>query len=263
MSDGAWIAPLDPQLVWFSGSDAERFLDDLISQEIKGMGDGDALRSFLLGPQGKLQFLLWVVRQGDRLGLLSEEGRGEELASLLGRYRIRVDVAIEMETEPVWVVVGEGEGYDISWPGQPRRLVIGTAPNLPTGSNADLDAVRVAAGEPWWGVEVDESTIPHATGLVPVSVDFTKGCYLGQELVARVDSRGGNVPERLMRVESVDGLLEVGPLTHPEVGEAGRVTTVAGEAGLAMVKRAVAPDEQVSVGGVAAIVKSLSDISPG
>ncbi len=58
----AWIAPEQPDLVWFSGSDVLRFLNDIISQELGNMAPGETRRSFLLEPQGKLQFLLWVMR---------------------------------------------------------------------------------------------------------------------------------------------------------------------------------------------------------
>src|SRR5271157_4775990 len=70
---------------------------------------------------------------------------------------------------------------------------------------AAYEAVRVEAGFPRHGDELDERTIPAEAGLVEASVSFTKGCYTGQELVARIDSRGSNVPRRLR------GLLLSGP----------------------------------------------------
>ena len=90
MSDSPSIAPVTPDLVWFSGGDALRFLNDLISQEIGDLVDDDTRRSLLLGPQGKLEFVLWVIKDGDRIGLMTDQGRGGELAAYLGRYRIRV-----------------------------------------------------------------------------------------------------------------------------------------------------------------------------
>ena len=92
-----------------------------------------------------------------------------------------------------------------SWAGVQVRDVFGPDLNeqsvdvLPM-SATELDAVRIEAGVPKMGVELDESTIPAAAGIVEQSVSFTKGCYTGQELVARIDSRGNNVPKRLLSV---------------------------------------------------------------
>ncbi len=270
----SWIAPVSPDVVWFSGDDALRFLNDLISQEMGDMADGEARRSFLLEPQGKLRFLLWVIRDGDRYGLVSEDGRGEELATNLTRYRIRVKVDITPEDRETTIVVqtanpGLGaplsevqrpqfaETYDIGWAGVQRWLVIGERPpDLPEASPDEYQRLRVEAGEPGWGVAVDEGTIPHESGLVPMSVDFNKGCFLGQELVARIDSRGGNTPRNLryLRAESD---LHTGDTITLDGDEVGTVTSAAGNAGLAMLKRAVSVGDTVDVGGSPATVEAL------
>lgn len=260
-SEAPWLAPETPDLVWFAGDDAKRFLNDLISQEIGDMEPGEARRSFLLGPQGKLEYLLWVVFDGDRYGLVTEPGRGDDLAATLGRYRIRVDVAIEQETGELALVIGEWDGYDLSWPGVPRTLVVGEAPDLTVGSVAEYDLLRIAAGEPAWGSDVDDGTIPHESGLVPVSVDFTKGCFLGQELVARIDSRGGNVPRHLVIVEG-EGDIAVGPLLS-EGEDAGRVTSAAGPIGLAMVKRGVDDGANLDADGSTVVVRGIPAKTPG
>ena len=252
----SWIAPYRPDLVWFTGSDAERFLNDLISQEIGDMTIGEARRSFLLGPDGKLNHLLWVLKSDDGFGLVTDPGRGAELATTLGRYRIRVEVEITEETRPVWLVMGEGDGYSVSWPGQPRRLFVGDRPDLPTGSEGDYELARVTAGDPAWGRDVNEKTIPHETGLVPAAVDFTKGCYLGQELVARINSRGANVPLPLRRLEA-DGDLEAGATLVLGDGEVGRVTSAAGSVGLGLVKRSIEPGAEVQADGLRVVVGAL------
>ncbi|HEX6219486.1 MAG TPA: hypothetical protein VF115_00180 [Acidimicrobiia bacterium] len=256
-SETAWIAPESPDLVWFSGADTTRFLNDLISQEIGDLADGEARRSLLLAPQGKLQFILWVVRDGDRIGLVTDPGRGEELAAALSRYRIRVDVDIEVESDEVWLVMGEGDGYDVSWPAVARRLVVGDRPELPTGTDDDYEALRVSAGEPAWDVDVDEGTIPHESGLVPSSVDFTKGCFLGQELVARIDSRGGNTPRNLRLIETTDRTIAAGATLTRDGKDVGSVTSAVGGLGLAMVRREVDVGDQVLAGDVPVMVRQL------
>lgn len=256
MSDMASIAPEKPDLVWFSGTDMLRFLNDIISQELGDMEAGQARRSFLLAPQGKLDFLLWVLREEARIGLVTDPGRGEALASALARYRIRVDVDIEPETQDVWVVVGEWDGFDVSWPGVERRLVVGERPDLQEMGMGQYERLRINAGEPKWGVDVDDGTIPHESGLVPASVDFTKGCFLGQELVARIESRGGNTPRNL-RLLQVDDEVDAGAAVTAEGAEVGTVTSAAGGVALAMLKRTVAVGDEVEVGGGAAVVRDL------
>jgi tRNA-modifying protein YgfZ len=250
------LAPEQPDLVWFSGGDALRFLNDIISQELGDMEPGDSRRSFLLAPQGKLDFLLWVIREEDRIGLVTDPGRGEALASALGRYKIRVDVDIEAEVGDVWIVVGEWDGYDLSWAGVERHLVIGDRPDLEVMSESAYEILRVDAGEPKWGVDVDADTIPHESGLVSASVDFTKGCFLGQELVARIDSRGGNTPRNLRRLES-DRPIRPGDLVKSEGNDVGKVTSSGGAVGLAMLKRSVSVGDRVDVGDSNAIVMEL------
>src|SRR3970040_2240570 len=100
------LAPAPPELVCFSGPDAIRFLNDLISQEIGDVEPGTVGRSLLLTPQGKLDHLLWVLRGEGEVGLIVDSGRGEDLAAKLGRYRIRVEVEIEHVVGDVWLVVG-------------------------------------------------------------------------------------------------------------------------------------------------------------
>jgi len=116
------------------------------------------------------------------------------------------------------------------------------------------NAVRIEAGIPVMGLEIDEGTIPAEAGVVDRSVSFTKGCYTGQELVARIDSRGGNVPRRLRGVIVGDGASPpVGALLEVDGKEVGRLTSVAfsprvgATVALAFVRRAVDPPAEVVV----------------
>jgi folate-binding protein YgfZ len=234
-----------------------RFLNDLISQEIGSMEAGEVRRSFLLGPQGKLDHILWVVRAGDKVGLVTDPERGEELAATLSRYRIRVDVEIAVEEEPTWLVMGEWEGIDVSWEGTTRTLVIGDRPDLPEGSSTDYETARINAGEPKWGAEAAEDTIPHETGLVQLSVDFDKGCFLGQELVARIDSRGGSAPRSVRWIDLADEA-ERGVELLVDGSGVGTLTSVADKLGLGLVHRKVLPGETVSVGSTTGVVKEIT-----
>ncbi len=243
LSDPA-LAPGTHSIVWATGNDAVRFLNDLISQRVDDLVEGQARRSFLLTPKGSLAHLLWVFRTDRGLGMLVEGDDGEDLRESLGRYRIRVDV--ELTTERAWIVVGPHEGPNVSWLGVERHVALAEPHELPTLSPDRYQRLRVAAGEPAWGVDVDDSTLPHETLLVESSVDFSKGCYLGQELVARVDSRGGNAARRLAHVLAEDGELSPGLSLLVSGDEKGVVTSAAGSVGLAMIHRSVANGSSLS-----------------
>lgn len=256
-------APVRPDLVWFRGRDAVRFLNDLISQEIGARSPGSVVRSMLLGPRGKLDHLLWVLRGEEAVGLIADEGRGEELAATLGRYRIRVDVEIDgpvtgwltvggAAEEPGWIAGDGGVEAVLEWGGPPLRFVTGNKPVGPDLTVTEWDAIRIEAGEPRFGVDVDESTIPQETGLVAQTVDFTKGCFLGQELVARIDSRG-RVNRHLRRL-ALEGEVAAGAPIFAGEKEVGTLTSVAGNLGLALVHREVEPGDRVVVGEVPALI---------
>lgn len=265
------IAPVTPPLVWFRGADTIRFLNDLISQEIGSAPPGRVLRSLLLDPQGKLNHMLWVLRGDDEVGLLTDAGRGDDLAATLTRYRIRVAVDIEASEEPAWLVMGArgpaAGGWqrrddalvaDVSWPSVERSFVTGERPDLAEMDAETYELLRIEAGEPRFGTDVDEKTIPQQTGLVGVTVAFDKGCFLGQELVARIDSRGGNVPQRLMRLEFDGDAPEVGVSITVDGREVGKVTSAAGSRALGMVRREVEDGETVEAGGRSAVAKGVT-----
>ena len=266
----AWVAPVSPDLVWFSGGDAVRFLNDIISQEIADMAPGQVRRSLLLGARGKLDHLLWVLKGDDLVGLVTDQGRGDDLAATLGRYRIRVEVAIEVEMRPLWLVMGQAAtgGWsgdrngrleaDLSWAGTTRTLISGDRPDLGSGTVEEYEQARVGSGEPQWGVDVDEKTIPQEMGLVEVTVDFDKGCYLGQELVARINSRGH--VNRHLRLLDLEGSVEPGSVIVFEGNEVGTVTSVTGSLGMALIRHEVTPGGRVAVGGVGAVVRDLHGV---
>jgi folate-binding protein YgfZ len=136
-----------------------------------------------------------------------------------------------------------------AWPGVIGVDVLGESPSVPEGwpliSAEEQEARRIAAGIPRMGHELDEKTIPAETGLIGSTVSFTKGCYTGQELVARIDSRGGHVPRHLERLRMDHGVVPGTELAH-EGQRAGVVTSsalLAGEGwvGLAYIKRGFEP----------------------
>ncbi len=256
-------------LIWVEGIDAVSFLDGQVSQDVAGMEPGSVRRSFLLEPRGKLRALLWVLRGSDRVGLVTAADRADQVMADLERFRFRVKAALRRDERPVHSVWGGGGADPGRWgddgvsltaflPAGPAAVVAAATP--PDGSRlgaASLDANRVATGEPRFGVDVDEGTIPQETGLVPEAVSFTKGCYLGQELVARIDSRG-HVNRSLRRLRGAGVPPPTGAAVTGEAS-AGALGTVAvaadGWMALAVVRREVAAGDAVEVrweGGQAA-----------
>ncbi|MEZ5218116.1 MAG: hypothetical protein R2715_16370 [Ilumatobacteraceae bacterium] len=137
--------------------------------------------------------------------------------------------------------------------GRPKRAHRTT--EAPASASEAVDAARVAAG--WPGpAELDEGRIPGETTLVPLAASFTKGCYTGQELVARVDSRGNNVPHLLRRIV-LTGPAHVGDQVVVDGTAAGTLTTVADRAALAYLARRVEAPDAAMVAGSTATIEQL------
>ncbi len=235
--NGSAIAEATHELLWVRGSDAVSYLDSLLSQDVAAMRPEQVARSLLLAPNGKLRALLWVLRGETDVGVVADTGYGTQVAGDLERFRLRVDATIEDEVMPLFSVVGETTA---GWATDGERIMIGAdlgevprrlTNEIPTEAAVlapdRAEALRIEAGEPRMGIDVDESTIPQESGLVAAAVDFDKGCYLGQELVARIDSRG-HVNRRLAAVVvGGDSPLPVGATVVADGTEAGVVTSVA------------------------------------
>ncbi len=234
---------LHRDVVQVSGPDAESFLQGQLSQDVKRLAVGGSAWSFVLQPTGKVDVLVRVRRSADDTFVLdTEAGWGERLVARLQRFKLRTKADIATLDWPAVAVRGvAGEppaGALVAVPGVDGYDLIG--PDAPVGDAVDdadaLEHERIAARWPSMGHELDESTIPGEAGIVPLAVSFTKGCYTGQELVARIDSRGNNVPRHLRLVE---GPVGVGDVLLDDDDEVGTVTSAAGGLGLAYVMRRV------------------------
>ena len=206
---GGAVAEPTHELLWIRGEDAVSYLDSLLSQDVAALRPGQVARSLLLAPTGKLRALLWILRGEADVGIVTDMGYGGRVTEDLNRFRLRVAVTVDEDFLPLYSVFGgstagwELDGQRVSVGADlgslPRRLTDELPQEAPMLSPALSEAWRIEAGEPRMGIDVDESTIPQESGLVPAAVDFDKGCYLGQELVARIDSRG-HVNRRLAAV---------------------------------------------------------------
>ncbi len=291
-------------IVWVVGGDAVTFLDGLLSQSIATIRVGGAAPSLLLAPQGKLRATLWVLRARDRIGLVSDAGRGAVVLEDLARFRLRVDVELVAEERPVTDVWGPEAaealtraGLDVpgstGWTdadGQvvaslpftratlPRYVVVGVdvdqmrRAGIHQSGRLASTAVRIEAGEPVMGVDMDERTIPQEAGVVSAAVDFTKGCYLGQELVARIDSRGRVNRHLRGLVIGTNILPPIGAEVFAQDRVVGSLSSVAeslelrAPIALALLRREVEPGGEVEIrwdGGAAAARVEKLPLDPG
>ncbi|CAN5454484.1 folate-binding protein YgfZ [soil metagenome] len=194
------------------GPDAPVYLQGQVSQEIRDLPVGERRWTFLLQPTGKIDVLARLTRTADETFTLeTDPGFGEVLLARIDRFKIRV----KAETSLI-----PGPGAD--------------------AVTADAERARIDAGWPRMGAEiVPGENIPAETGVTPLAVNFRKGCYPGQELVERMDSRGASAPRSLRRLEVVEGASPGDPVLDAHGAEVGVVTSVAGTIALGYVKRGV------------------------
>jgi hypothetical protein len=257
-----------------SGPDATSFLQSLLSQDLAAVAVGESVHSLLLEPKGKLVVDLRAAHlAAEKWWCTCEAGFGSVLADGLKRFRIRVKVEIDDRSAGVGALALRGPEANallesaidtaeivvvrVDWPDAPGaelfvessvepivdRLVDAGAMAV---DGAEYESMRVEAGIPRQGYDIDETTIAQEAFLERDAVSFTKGCFLGQELVCRIDSRGH--VNRLLRRLRADAEIERGSTVTADGKEVGTVTTAAGHAALAMLRRTVEPGSTVVVG---------------
>lgn len=214
-----------------AGPDAVAYLQGQCSQDVESLAQGHSADALLLSPQGKLDALVRLWRAGPDTYLLDVEGGwGPVVRARLERFKLRTKVEVEELAlqclalrGPRSAEAGEGQpavhAVGFSWNGVEGVDLFGPAMAVP-GTVADCgaaawEALRVEAGIPAMGSELDERTIAAEADLLERCVSFTKGCYTGQELVARLDARGNKVARHL------SGFVVVAPSAQADVADEG------------------------------------------
>ena len=231
-----------------AGRDAESFLDRMLSNDVAALGPRESCEALLLTPKARVIAPLVVLRRGheDYL-LLTEPELGERVRRELLRARFASKVEVEPEEHTAHVVFG-GDGIGTRDYGEPAAEVLdaGLEPNV---TPEELERLRIEAGTPAWGKEIDDRVLPAEAGLTARAVSFSKGCYPGQEPIARLHYRGhANRGLRVLRFpeppERDDELAHGGKVV-------GRITSVApaegGAVALAYVRREVPEDAVLEV----------------
>jgi len=204
----------------------------------------DVFGALLLTPKARLIASLRVWRRGaDDFLLLTEPELGEAVRTTLLRARFAAKCEVEAEEHTSTLVFGEAEGIAGELPGTVEVLDGGVTPTLDA---RELERARIEAGVPAWGKELDGSILPAEAGLDEKHISFTKGCYPGQEPIARLHYRGHvNRRLRVLDVESAQ------PGDEIRLGEkvVGRVTSAVADKALGYVRVEVPDDAELDVAG--------------
>jgi tRNA-modifying protein YgfZ len=269
-----------------TGPDAKSFLQGQVTQDIESLTPGHGGYAAFLTHKGKMLGDLRVFDLGDELLLDCERVALQELFNMIRRYKLGSDVELHKRTLELalFSVIGPDApdlagpeehdcarvslggaqvvaartdvGVDVFCPAGDREAVR-AALEFPDGTEADAEVVRVERGRPRFGVDIDDGTIPQEAGLNERAVSFTKGCYVGQETVARLYYRGK--PNRRLLGLRLSAPAPTGSelrLGEKVVGRLGSsvVSPELGPIGLAIVRREASPGDTVEVDGVNALI---------
>ena len=293
LSEGEALCLLDTQgVIAVSGSDRLTWLHSLLSQNLKNLSPGESTEALLLDPQGRIEQVIKIIEDGQITWLLVDHSNTEALLGWLQKMVFRMKVEITDQSAKFATVGASKEFPEISfvssghpliwkdnWPGvvgggyryssrsvnhswfehlvEVSRLDEVLAGKSMAGTMA-ADGLRVAAGRPKAINEVDEKSLPHELDLLSTAVHLSKGCYRGQESVAKVHNLGH--PPRRLTFLHLDGSEHALPDVGDEIrvlGEdktRGKITSVAqhfdmGPIALAVISRSVPEDAELEVVG--------------
>ena len=261
----AWADLSHLSVVAVSGEDRLKWLHDLTTQFLTDLEVGIWKSAMILDPQGHVEYQFNLVDDAATTYLVLDPGYAETLVAYLTKMKFMLKVDVRDATSEFAVLRAPGAATDIGGPYAlvPRGEVAQMAQTFgavatQVGTWA-LDAERVAAGRPRIAFETDYKSIPNELGVLNGAVHMNKGCYRGQETVAKIFNLG-NPPRRLVMLH-LDGS-DVGfPATGAKIENDGVVVgfigTVArhhelGTIALAMIKRNTPTDATLSVDGIAA-----------
>jgi folate-binding protein YgfZ len=272
-----------------TGGEAKTFLHGQVTNDIEGLEPGRGCYAAFLTHKGKMLGDLRVLDLGDELLLDTERSTLQGLFNMIRRYKLGMDVELHKRTLEMGLLslIGpRAERFGLKVEHANRRVEIGgqTVVAVRTDVGTDLfvpaegmeavraaldvpevgedvaEIVRVEHGRPRYGIDLDEGVIPQEAGLNERAVSFTKGCYVGQETVARLYYRGK--PNRHLRGLRLSAPVETGAALQRGEKQVGQVgTTVVsprfGPIALALVRREAAPGDTLAVGEATAEVVDL------
>jgi len=241
------------EYIGVTGPEAASYLQRMVSNDVEALAPGEACQALLLTAKARMIAPLTVLRRGpDDFLLLTEPALGDRVVKELLRFRFAAKCVIAAEEHSSTIVLDDAppDGA-MATPdyGVPAYEVLdAVVPLVDSISDDELERLRILARTPAWGRELDDRVLPAEAGLEERTISFTKGCYPGQEPVARLHYRGH--PNRGLRVLDLEGD-EVPPYDAELTLDdrvVGRITSAVADGGrvlaLAYVRREV-PDEAV------------------
>ena len=304
LSEGQAFCLLDTQgVISVSGVDRLTWLHSLLSQNLKNLSPGDSAEALLLDPQGRIEQVIKIIDDGETTWLMVDQTHTESLLSWLQKMVFRMKVVVtdrSAEFATVGATNSDSEisfisnGHPLIWKDQWPGVVAGgfrystravdyswfehlvlvadlekvLAGKSMAGTMA-ADGLRVAAGRPKAINEVDEKSLPHELDLLSTAVHLSKGCYRGQESVAKVHNLGH--PPRRLTFLHLDGSEHALPDVGDEVRVAGedksrgKITSVAqhfdmGPIALAVISRSVPEDAALEVVGQHGLIAATQEV---
>lgn len=250
-----------------SGPDRLTYLHSMTTQYFDGLQPGRTTKALILSPQGHIEHEFVGVDDGETFLAHTEPGAAAALVGFLDSMKFMLRVEFAMEDLIVCWRPAEGGTYDVF---APEQLPAYAEAAGPVAGRWAFDALRIARGEPRFGVDTDHRTIPNELGLIPEAVHLDKGCYRGQETVARIHTLGR--PPRRLTLIHLDGSENRLPASESEIrsGEkvVGRMGGSArhyelGPIGLALIKRNISVAASLMVDGLVAAQEVVVDPEVG
>ncbi|MGZ4403009.1 MAG: CAF17-like 4Fe-4S cluster assembly/insertion protein YgfZ [Gaiellaceae bacterium] len=228
------VARLPRAYLRVAGPDAADYLQRMVSNDVEALGIGESCEALLLTAKARVIAPLRIIRRApDDFLLLTEPELGETARAELVRMRFAAKAEIEPEEHESWLILGGEEVLD----------------ERPAGEEADeeqLERWRIESGIPRWGRELDDRILPAEAGLDETHISFSKGCYPGQEPIARQRYRGK--VNRKLRVLEIDGEAAQGDELLLAGKKVGRITSAVPGLALAYVRVEVPADAQLELG---------------
>src|SRR5215216_1356181 len=269
-------------VITVTGPDRLSWLHSLTTQYLEGLDPGHGITTLVLSPHGHIEHVLYGVDDGETFWMHTEPGAAPALLSWLDgmRFMMRVEVSDKSTDYVVVWSAAQLTGDHLTRVGPDslagcelfvRRNQLPEIMNRsPRAGTWALEARRIAAGVPRIGLDTDHRTIPNEIGVLGIAVHLDKGCYRGQETVARVQTLG-RPPRRLVRLHldgSADALPRPGEALLAEGRDVGFVGGSArhhelGPLALGLIKRNVPTDAELVVEGIAAAQEPLVDPEVG
>lgn len=292
--EGVLMRPLELATIVVSGSERVSWLNGLVTCDLSKKAAGDAAYGLKVQKTGKIEAELWILLGSEDVLVGVRRDKAAELLEVFDRHLVMEDaeVALDEAGRSWWIAVGQraadasalarelGARAGLTMRGglptaviaaaregeAVRERVLGGCEPARVATEPGWTRVRVEHGIPEWGVDFDEKNFPQEASLEMDAVSFTKGCYLGQEVVFMLEKRG-HVKKRLVQLV-LEGETELGATIESLEGEPqGQVTSVANRPArslaLGWVKyKQAADDNELRVKGVTARVTTLLAVRP-